>query len=84
MVDRVIQYLYSIRSRAIYYGGDKEGINSKERDKGICDKGWDNRRDSRGEIQSFIYASDVLFIDNFVNRKSLQGYIIKLFSGLIA
>ena len=37
--DKVIQYLYSTRSRAIYYRGDKEGINSRGRDKGICDKG---------------------------------------------
>jgi hypothetical protein len=50
VADRVIQYLYSTRSRAIYYGGDKEGINSKERDKGIHDKRQDNRRDSRGEV----------------------------------
>jgi hypothetical protein len=39
-----------MRSRAIYYRGDKEGINSKERDKGIYNKGQDNRRDSRGEV----------------------------------
>jgi hypothetical protein len=31
------------------------------------------------EAQSFIYASDALFIDNSVDRKSSQGYIIKLF-----
>jgi len=28
-----------MRSRAIYYGGDKEGINGRGRDKGIRDKG---------------------------------------------
>jgi hypothetical protein len=71
MADRVIQYLYSMRSRAIYYRGDKEGINGKGRDKGIYNKGRDNRRDSRGEVQSFIYTSDALFIDNSVDRKSL-------------
>jgi hypothetical protein len=38
MADRVIQYLYSIRSRAIYYRGDKEGINGRGRDKGIHNK----------------------------------------------
>ena len=71
MVDRVIQYLYSIRSRVIYYRGDKEGINSRGRDKGIRDKGRDNRRDGRGKAQLFIYTSDILFIDNSVNRRSL-------------
>jgi len=39
-----------MRSRAICYRGDKEGINGRRRDKGICDKGRDNRRDSRGEV----------------------------------
>ena len=29
-------------------------------------------------------ASDALFADNIINYKSLEGYIIKLFSGLIA
>ena len=76
------QYLYSTRSRVIYYRGDKEGMNGRGRDKGIRDKGRDNG-DGRSEAQSFIYASDVLFADNSVDRKSLQGYIIKLFRGLI-
>jgi len=49
VVDRVIQYLYSIRSRAIYYRGDKKGINGRGRDKGIYNKGQDNRRDGRGK-----------------------------------
>jgi hypothetical protein len=39
MADRVIQYLYSMRSKAIYYRGDKEEINSRGRDKGIYNKG---------------------------------------------
>ena len=73
-----------MRSRAIYYGGDKEGMNGRGRDKGIRDKGRDDRRDSRGTAQSFICASDALFTDNSINRKSLQGYIIKLFRELIA
>jgi len=60
-----------MRSRVIYYRGDKEGINGRGKDKGIRDKGWDNRRDGRSKAQLFIYASDVLFIDNSVNRKSL-------------
>ena len=71
-----------MRSRAIYYRGDKEGINGRGRDKGIYDKGRDNG-DGRGKAQSFICASDVLFTENSVNRKSSQGYIIKLFRGLI-
>jgi len=83
VVDRVIQYLYGTRSRAIYYREDKEGINGRGRDKGIRDKGRDNGRDGRGKTQSFICASDALFADNSVDRKSLQGYIIKLFGGLI-
>jgi len=60
-----------MRSRAIYYRGDKEGINGRGGDKGIRDKGRDNGRDGRSEAQSFIYASDALFVDNSVDRKSL-------------
>ena len=60
-----------MRSRVIYYRGDKEGINSRGRDKEIRDKGWDDRRDGRGKAQLFICASDILFIDNTINRKSL-------------
>jgi hypothetical protein len=71
VVNRVIQYLYGMRSRAIYYGGDKEGINSRGRNKGIRDKGRDNGKDSRGEVQSFICVSDASFINNFIDRKSL-------------
>ena len=82
--DRVIQYLYSTRSRAIYYGGDKEGTNGRGRDKGIRDKGRDDGRDGRSEAQSFICASDASFADNSVDRKSSQGYIMKLFGGPIA
>ena len=59
-----------MRSRVIYYGGDKEEINGRGRDKGIRNKGRDDG-DSRGEAQLFIYASDALFADNFINRKSL-------------
>ena len=47
-----------------------EGINGRGRDKGIRDKGRDNR-DGRSKAQSFIYASNALFIDNSINRKSL-------------
>ena len=57
-----------MRSRVIYYRGDKEGINSRGRDIGI---GRDNRRDGRSKAQLFICASDVLFADNSINRKSL-------------
>jgi len=73
-----------MRSRAICYRGDEEGINGRRRDKGIRDKGQNDGRDGRGEAQSFICASDALFTDNSINRKSSQGYIIKLFGGLIA
>jgi hypothetical protein len=60
-----------MRSRVIYYRGDKEGINGRGRDKGIRDKGRDDGRDGRSKAQLFIYTSDALFIDNSVNRKSL-------------
>src|SRR6266702_4538541 len=80
--DRVIQYLYSTRGKAIYYGGDTEGTNSKGRN--ISDKGRDDGRDGRSEAQSFICASDASFADNSVDRKSSQGYIMKLFGGPIA
>ena len=73
-----------MRSRVIYYRGDEEGTNSRGRDKGIRDKGRDNGRDGRSEAQLFICASDALFTDNSINRKSSQGYIIKLFGGPIA
>jgi hypothetical protein len=53
-------------------------MNGKGRDKGISDKGRDDG-DGRSEAQSFICTSDVLFTDNSVNRKSLQGYIKTLF-----
>ena len=46
-----------------------EGINGRGSNKGICDKGQDNG-DGRSKAQLFIYASDVLFADNSVNRKS--------------
>ena len=58
-----------MRGKIIYYGGNMERINSKGKD--ISDKGQDNVRDGKSKVQSFIYASDVLFIDNSVNRKSL-------------
>jgi hypothetical protein len=45
-------------------------MNGRGRDKGIRNKGQDNGRDGRSKAQSFIYASDVSFADNSVNRKS--------------
>jgi ribosome modulation factor len=39
-----------MRSRAIYYRGYKEGMNGRERDKGIYDKRQDNRKNGRGEV----------------------------------
>ena len=39
-----------MRGKVIYYGGDMEGMNGRGRDIGICDKGWDNGRDDRGEV----------------------------------
>jgi len=59
-------------------------MNGRGRDKGIRNKGQDDGRDGRGKAQSFIYTSDALFADNSVDRKSSQGYIIKLFRGPIA
>jgi len=58
-----------MRGKVIYYRGDMEGINNKG--KNISNKGRDNRKDGKSEAQSFIYTSDVLFIDNSVDRKSL-------------
>ena len=46
-------------------------MNGKGRDKRIYNKRQDNRRDGRSKVQSFIYASDILFMDNSINRKSL-------------
>ena len=37
--NKVIQYLYSTKSRAIYYGGNMKRTNSKGKDKEISDKG---------------------------------------------
>jgi hypothetical protein len=39
-----------MRSRAIYYGGDKEGMNSRGKDKGIHDKRQDDRKDGKSEV----------------------------------
>jgi hypothetical protein len=39
-----------MRSRAIYYRRDKEGINSRGRDIEICNKGWDNKKDSKNKV----------------------------------
>jgi len=41
-------------------------------------------RDRRTEAPIIICASDPLFADHSVDRKSLYGYIIKLFGGLLA
>ena len=41
-----------------------------KREIGISDKGQDDRRDGRGKAQLFIYASDALFTDNSIDRKS--------------
>jgi len=46
-------------------------MNGRGKDKGIRDKGQDNGRDGRSKAQLFIYASDALFADNSVDRKSL-------------
>jgi len=46
-------------------------MNGRGRDKGIRNKGRDNRRDGKSKAQLFICASDALFIDNSINRKSL-------------
>ena len=46
-------------------------MNSRGRDKGIRDKGWDDKRDGKSKVQLFIYTSNASFMDNFVNRKSL-------------
>jgi len=46
-------------------------MNSRGRDKGIRDKGRDDGGDGRSKAQSFICASDALFANNSVNRKSL-------------
>ena len=48
-VNKVIQYLYSTRGKAIYYGGNIKGMNGKGRDIGIYNKGQDNGRDSKSE-----------------------------------
>ena len=82
MADKIIQYLYGTKGRAIYYGGDTEGTNGKERD--INGKGQDDREDGKNKVQSFICVSDALFVDNSINKKSLQRYIMKLFRGPIA
>ena len=73
--DRVIQYLYGTRNRAICYGDIVSGTNDM-RDNG-------GSRDGN-EARSFICANDASFADNTVDRKSSQGYIMTLFGGPIA
>ena len=46
-----------MKGKAIYYREDNKRL--------------DNKKDSRGKAQSFIYTSDILFTDNSVDRKSL-------------
>ena len=60
-IDPHLDYIYSI---------NLEEINGRGRDKGIYNKGRDNG-DGRSEAQLFIYASNALFADNSINRKSL-------------
>ena len=72
--DRVIQYLYGTRSRAICYG----------RVNGTNDMRDDGGGRSGDEARSFICASDASFADNTADRKSSQGYIMTLFGGPIA
>ena len=72
--DRVIQYLYGTRSRAICYGGVNNGTNDMRDDGGGR---------SGDEARSFICASDASFADNTADRKSSQGYIMTLFGGPI-
>ena len=41
----------------------------------------------RGNVQDlslFVYSSDASFSDNTLDRKSSQGYIMKLFGGVVA
>ena len=59
-------------------------MNSRERDQEIHNKRQDNRKNGKSKVQLFICVSNTLFTDNSVNRKSLQGYIIKLFRGPMA
>ena len=46
-------------------------MNSRGRNKGIHNKGQDDRKNGKNKAQSFICASDALFADNSVDRKSL-------------
>ena len=73
--DRVIQYLYGTRNRAICYGGVDSGTSDMRDDGGGRDG---------NEARSFICASDASFADNTADRKSSQGYIMTLFGGPIA
>ena len=58
-----------MRNKVIYYGGDMEGINGKRKDRN--NQRQNNKKDGRDKAQSFICASNILFIDNSINRKSL-------------
>lgn len=61
--DRIIQYLYNIRTYCIRYG---------------------EVPDPEHELISFVCASDVSFVDNIIDRRSSQGYIMKLFNGPVS
>jgi len=80
VADKVIQYLYGTKSKAICY---REDIKENNKKRNISNKGQDNRRDSKSKTQLFIYASNASFTNNSINKKSLQKYIIKLFKGPI-
>lgn len=66
--DRVIQYLYSTRSLAICLGGESSGKSTQ----------------SIKSAETFICASDASFADNTEDRKSSQGYVMRLYGGSIA
>lgn len=67
--DRVFYYLFRTQDYCIRYGGESRDISSF-----VCAR----------DIPSFVCASDASFADNSLDRKSSQGYLMKLFGGAIA
>ncbi|KID82365.1 polyprotein [Metarhizium guizhouense ARSEF 977] len=67
--DRVIQYLYSTRSYAIRLGSGNRTRKGTQ---------------SVKQVDTFLCASDASFADNTEDRKSSQGYVMRLYGGAIA
>ena len=71
---------FNQRQRKIYYEGTNQVFYYFLGTQDYCICYGEETQD----ISSFLYTSDTLFADNLSDRKSIQGYIMKLFRGVVA